>query len=184
MKTSFLPHRVAYAAAAAVALTAACSTSIPSRATGASAGSAEILWDSYGVPHIFASDRNGAARALGWAQMRNHGDLLLRLYAQARGRGSELLGEDYLEEDRWVWTMGIPGRSTEWLQAQSPAMKEHLAAFVAGINAFASAHPGMVGDSVRAVLPVTETDVLAHLQRNLLSAFITSRQKAQDDTRA
>src|SRR5688500_7809564 len=179
MKTSFLPHRVAYAAAAAVALTAACSTSIPSRAIGGRAGSAEILWDRYGVPHIFAGDRNGAARALGWAQMRNHGDLLLRLYAQGRGRGAELLGEDYLEEDRWVWTMGIPPRAAEWLSVQAPGTRAHLAAFAAGINAFAGAHPDMVGDSVRAVLPVTEADVLAHLQRNLLSAFITSRQKAQ-----
>ena len=182
MKTSFLSLRVA--CAAAVALTAACSKSIPSRPSGGGAGSTEILWDSYGVPHIFASDRNGAARALGWAQMRNHGDLLLRLYAQARGRGAELLGEDYLEEDRWVWTMGIPPRAAEWLTLQPPGMRAHLASFVAGINAFASAHPAMVGDSVRAVLPVTETDVLAHLQRNLLSAFITSRQKAQDDTRS
>lgn len=168
---------------AVVAVAAGCSTSVPPRAPGGGAP-AEILWDTYGVPHIFASDRNGAARALGWAQMRNHGDLLLRLYAQARGRGAELLGEDYLEEDRWVWTMGIPPRAAEWLGMQPPPMRSHLAAFVAGINAFATAHPAMVGDSVRAVLPVTETDVLAHLQRNLLSAFITSRQKAQDDTRA
>lgn len=178
--------RLSTAARAAIALTlvAACSTPISSRGASGVPGAAEILWDSYGVPHIFASDRNGAARALGWAQMRNHGDLLLRLYAQARGRGAELLGEDYLEEDRWVWTMGIPPRATEWLNAQPPGMKAHLAAFVAGINGFATAHPEMVGDSLRAVLPVTETDVLAHQQRNLLAAFITSRQQAQENTRA
>jgi acyl-homoserine-lactone acylase len=28
---------------------------------------AEVLWDTWGVPHIFAKDTNGAARALGWA---------------------------------------------------------------------------------------------------------------------
>ncbi|HUR92160.1 MAG TPA: acylase [Gemmatimonadaceae bacterium] len=183
MKSSFLSPALPRFAIA-LTLVAACSTPISSRSGSGVPSSAEILWDSYGVPHIFASDRNGAARALGWAQMRNHGDLLLRLYAQARGRGAELLGEDYLEEDRWVWTMGIPPRATEWLNVQSPGMKAHLTAFVAGINGFASAHPDMVGDSVRAVLPVTETDVLAHQQRNLLSAFVTSRQKAQEDTRA
>lgn len=169
---------------AAAVLLAACSTPISSGAIAGRAGGAEILWDSYGVPHIFASDRDGLARALGWAQMRNHGDLLLRLYAQARGRGAELLGEDYLEDDRWTWTMGIPGRSTEWMDAQSPGMRAHISAFVDGINTFARAHPGMVGDSVRAVLPVTELDVMGHLQRNLLSAFITSREKAEEDTRA
>ena len=129
----------------------ACTRSVPLATPATPATGAEILWDSYGVPHIFASDRDGLARALGWAQMRNHGDLLLRLYAQARGRGAELLGEDYLEDDRWTWTMGIPGRSTEWMNAQSPGMRAHIAAFVAGINVFARAHPEMVGDSVRAV---------------------------------
>ncbi|CAN5665463.1 acylase [soil metagenome] len=170
--------------AAAIVLLAACSTPLPSGATAGRAGGAEILWDSYGVPHIFAGDRNGLARALGWAQRRNHGDLLLRLYAQARGRGAELLGEDYLEDDRWVWTMGMPARSTEWLSAQSPEMRAHVAAFVNGINAFARAHPEMVGDSVRAVLPVVETDVMGHIQRILWGAFVASRNQANEDTRA
>lgn len=160
----------------------ACTRSVPLATPATPATGAEILWDSYGVPHIFASDRDGLARALGWAQMRNHGDLLLRLYAQARGRGAELLGEDYLEDDRWTWTMGIPGRSTEWMNAQSPGMRAHIAAFVAGINAFARAHPEMVGDSVRAVLPVTETDVMGHVQRGLWSVFIASREQANEET--
>jgi len=176
-------------AAIAAGLLVACSATTPSGSAieGGTAGQgarAEILWDSYGVPHIFASNRNGLSYGLGWAQMRNHGDLLLRLFAQARGRGAELLGETYIEDDRWTWTMGIPGRSTEWLNVQSPEMRAHLSAFVDGINAFARENPAMVGDSVRAVLPVTELDVLSHLQRNLLAAFITSRQKAQEDTRA
>ena len=165
-------------------LLAACATPINSGAIAGSAGAAEILWDSYGVPHIFASDRNALARALGWAQMRNHGDLMLRLYAQARGRAAELLGEDYLEDDRWNWTMGIAPRSTEWLNAQSPAMRAHLAAFVSGVNDFARAHPEMVGDSVRAVLPVTETDVLGHVQQTLFGVFIASRNQADEETRA
>lgn len=172
---------------AAAALLASCSTPIasgPGAEVATRKAGTEILWDSYGVPHIFASNRNGLAYGLGWAQMRNHGDLLLRLFAQARGRGAELLGETYIEDDRWTWTMGIPDRSTEWLNVQSPGMRAHLSAFVDGINAFARENPAMVGDSVRAVLPVTELDVLSHLQRNLLAAFITSRQKAQEDTRA
>jgi acyl-homoserine-lactone acylase len=171
-------------AVSAAALITACSTPLSSGSYGGHSGSAEILWDTYGVPHIFANDREGLARALGWAQMRNHGDLLLRLYAQARGRGAEVLGESYLEDDRWVWTMGIPPRSTEWLSAQSPGMRAHLTAFVAGINEFASANPGMIGDSVRAVLPVTETDVLSHVQRSLYGAFISSQDQASEDTRA
>lgn len=170
--------------ASLAALITACSTPVSSGSFPAHAGGAEILWDTYGVPHIFASDREGLARALGWAQMQNHGDLLLRLYAQARGRGAELLGADYLEDDRWTWTMGIPGRSTEWLAAQSPEMRAHIAAFVDGINAFARAHPEAVGDSVRAALPVVATDVIGHVQRTSLAAFIASHDLADEETQA
>jgi acyl-homoserine-lactone acylase len=139
--------------------------------------SAEILWDRYGVPHIFASDRAALAHAWGWAQMQNHGELLLRLYLQGRGRAAEVLGEPYLAEDRWVWTMGIPQRAETWLGAQSPGMRAHIAAFVGGINAFAAAHPELVSDSLRPVLPVTETDVMTHGQRWMLAAFVTSAER-------
>ena len=49
-------------------------------------GKAEVLWDVWGVPHVFASAAAGLFRGLGWAQAHSHGDLLLRLYAQGRGR--------------------------------------------------------------------------------------------------
>jgi acyl-homoserine-lactone acylase len=148
------------------------------------ASGAEILWDTYGVPHIFAADREALAHAWGWAQMQNHSDLLLRLYAQGRGRAAEYLGERYLDEDRWVWTMGIPQRSERWLNAQSPEMRAHVAAFVRGINAFAAAHPELIGDSLRAVLPVVPTDVMGHAQRWAYSAFVTSRISVEQTAEA
>src|SRR5918996_2200888 len=40
----------------------------------------EVLWDDYGVPHIFAQDAAALFYAFGWAQMRSHADLILRLY--------------------------------------------------------------------------------------------------------
>ena len=145
---------------------------------------AEVLWDTYGVPHIFAKDRNGLAYAFGWAQMQNHGDLLLRLVAQARGRGAEYLGPDYLDEDRWVWTLDLRGAAQRALDAQPPEMRAHLEAFVAGINAFAKAHPTLIGDSVRAVLPVEPVDVMAHLNRVLYARFISSPERTRDAARA
>ena len=44
----------------------------------------EILWDSWGVPHVYGKDATGIFQAFGWAQMQSHGDLLLRLYGQVR----------------------------------------------------------------------------------------------------
>ena len=46
----------------------------------------EILWDKYGVPHIFAADRESMFYAHGWAQMQNQANLLLHLYGESRGR--------------------------------------------------------------------------------------------------
>ncbi len=139
---------------------------------------AEILWDTYGVPHITAGDHAGVAYALGWAQMRNHGNLLLRLVAQARGRGAEYLGRAYLAEDQWVWTLALPEAAERTLAAQTPAMRAHVTAFTNGINAFARTHPEMVADSVRAVLPVTPVDVFAHFLRVQYGFFLVSRRQA------
>ncbi len=53
---------------------------------------AEILWDTFGVPHIYAPNRESMFYAHGWAQMRNQADLLLRLYGESRGRAAEYWG--------------------------------------------------------------------------------------------
>ena len=173
---------IAVVLASAAALAGGCSVS--GSTSLAPPHRADILWDSYGVPHIYAADRRELAHAFGWAQMRNHGDLLLRLYAQARGRAAELLGPDYLAEDRWTWTVDIPGLAARDYDLQRPEMRAHIDAFVAGINDFAREHPELIADSVRAVLPVTGVDVLANQQRLALARFLTSRGQVQAETRS
>jgi len=104
----------------------------------------EILWDTYGIPHIYGKDTQSTFQAFGWAQMQSHGNLLLRLYGQARGRAAQYWGEEYLESDRWVQIMGVPERASSWYEAQSPAFRSNLDAFAAGINAYAKAHPDLI----------------------------------------
>ena len=98
---------------------------------------AELIWDTWGVPHIFADDTANLFYAFGWAQMHAHGDLLLRLYGQARGRAAEYWGERFLESDRFLRTIGTPGRASEWYAAQSREFGTNLDAFAAGINGYA-----------------------------------------------
>ncbi len=138
--------------------------------------STEILWDSWGVPHVYGKDAEGLFRAFGWAQMQSHGDLILRLYGQARGRAAEYFGEKYLESDRYVRTMGIPARSREWYEAQNPTMRGYLDAFAAGINTYAKEHPAQINDEVEQVLPVDGVDVLAHVQRVIHFTFVVNPQ--------
>jgi acyl-homoserine-lactone acylase len=136
--------------------------------------STEILWDSWGVPHVYGKDAEGLFRAFGWAQMQSHGDLILRLYGQARGRAAEYFGEKYLESDRYVRTMGIQARSREWYEAQNPTMRGYLDAFAAGINTYAKEHAAQINDEVEQVLPVDGVDVLAHVQRVIHFTFVVN----------
>ena len=125
----------------------------------------EILWDTFGVPHIFAPDHASLFYAYGYAQMEAHAELLIRLYAQARGRAAEFYGEEYLDEDRWVRTNGIPERAREWAAQQSPEFAPLLQAFAAGLNARADEQIESLTADARAVLPLTVEDILAHGMR-------------------
>ncbi|NES18629.1 MAG: acylase [Symploca sp. SIO3E6] len=137
----------------------------------------EILWDNWGVPHVYGKDAKGLFQAFGWAQMQSHGNLILRLYGQARGRAAEYLGEEYLESDQYVRTMGIPTRAKKWYEAQSPNMREYLDAFAAGINAYAQDHPEQIDEQVKLVLPVDGIDILGHVQRVIHFHFVVSPRK-------
>jgi len=139
----------------------------------------EILWDTWGVPHIYGKSEEDLFFAFGWAQMHSHGDLLLRLYGQARGRGAEYWGQKYLSLDQFVHTMGNPARSQVWYDAQPPAFRAQVDAFAKGINAYANAHGNLLADSVRVVLPVSGVDVMSHLQRVVNLTFVASRVRQE-----
>jgi acyl-homoserine-lactone acylase len=144
----------------------------------------EIIWDSWGVPHIFARDAESLFFAFGWAQTKAHANLLLRLYGQARARGAEYWGEEFLENDRWLRLNGVPARATEWLAAQSPEMRTQLDAFVRGINAYARDNAESIDESARRVLPVVPADIFAHLQRVIHYTFLASPEGMRATIRA
>jgi acyl-homoserine-lactone acylase len=174
-RIAFLAVAVASLFVAAVAFRPAPQTRTE-RSAGLQGGAAEILWDRWGVPHIFAPSLDRAMFAYGWAQMHNHADLILRLYGQARGRGAEYWGQSFAETDRWVRTMGVPARAAAWVSQQAPEAGRALAAFVAGVNAYATRHADRIANDVEVVLPVTEADALAHLQRVVHFAFVANPQ--------
>ena len=138
--------------------------------------STEILWDRYGVPHIFAPNEAELFYAFGRAQTRAHGNLLLRLYGEARGRAAEYWGEEHLESDRWLRTMGIPERAGNWYQRQTPAFRSYLDAFAQGVNDYATENNAEIDPDRLIVLPVHATDILAHLQRMIHFTFVSRWQ--------
>ena len=138
----------------------------------------EILWDKWGVPHIYGANDAELFRGFGYAQMESHANLLLKFYGQARGRGAEYWGGDVnLSEDRYVRRMGIPARAQVWYDAQDPAFKANLDAYADGVNRFASQHPDQIADSLKVVLPISAVDVLAHAQRIIHFTFVHGQDR-------
>lgn len=137
----------------------------------------EMIWDRDGVPHIYAESADSVAYAFGRAQMQMHAELLIRLYAQARGRGAEHYGEAFqageplpthmLEVDKLVRTMDFPRRGQHWTAAQSPRMRAYLDAFVAGLNEQAAAQT--LSPEAKSVLPLRVDDVMGHTLRMLFN---------------
>ena len=168
-----MTHRIPTLSILILTIIAATSCSPPpAPEDGAKITETEILWDEWGVPHIFAPDTVNLFYATGWAQAHNHGDLVLRLIGQARGRAAEYWGESHLDSDRWVHTVGIPQRAEAWYAKHSDDFQAALDAFARGINDYAAGHADKIADDVEVVLPVTAADLLAHAQRSIHFTFI------------
>jgi acyl-homoserine-lactone acylase len=135
----------------------------------------EILWDTWGVPHIYAPDYEGIFYGFGYAQARNHGDLILKLYAESRGRAAEYWGQGFLASDRLVRTMRIPQQAEAAYAELTDEWRSYVDAFAVGFNAYADAHPDLIDADRAAALPVTPVDVLAHGIRTLRYNFMARR---------
>jgi acyl-homoserine-lactone acylase len=141
-------------------------------AFGAPVHSAEVLWDHYGVPHVYAKTTPDLFYGFGWAQVKSHGNLVLQLYAEGRGRAAEIYGPGELDSDRWMAINDVPGRAKVWLEAQTPQFRAYLEAFAAGMNAYAKAHPQDLSAEARQVLPISAQDVVGYAHRLFQYTYI------------
>jgi penicillin amidase len=95
----------------------------------------EVLFDQFGVPHVYATGPEDAWQAAGALHAR---DRLwqMELYRRAAsGRLSEVLGERTLPVDKRLLTLGLrAGAEAEW-RAASPAVRTALERYTAGVNA-------------------------------------------------
>lgn len=144
-------------------------------------GGGEILWDSFGVPHIYAKTEEGGFYGFGYAQAQSHGNLLLRMYGESRARAAEYWGEKNESQDKWLVANDVPARSIRWFKQQTPQMQKNLNAFAAGINAYAAAHPDRIAQEVKVVLPLKGVDIIAHAQRLMNFGYIASDRKVLAD---
>ena len=139
----------------------------------------EILWDRWGVPHVYAADEAEMYHAFGWAQMQSHANLILKLYAESRGMGSEIFGERYFESDRLFHLFNLTDSAKAQYERFTGDEKIFLDSFVKGLNDYAEANPEEIDEKFRKVLPVTAIDVLAHGKRVINLEFLSGRDIGQ-----
>lgn len=159
------------AAGLALALVAAPARAAPPPVKG------EILFDTYGVPHIYGKDEASVFYGFGYATAKNHGDVVVKLYGQARGRGAEYWGAAEIESDKWVIANGIYERAKAWYAQEPASFRANLDAFAEGMNAYAKAHPEKLDPSVRQVFPISGVDVMAHAHRLMNFVYVAPQAR-------
>jgi len=133
---------------------------------------AQIAWDSWGVPHITANSIEDLFYAQGWAQMHNHANLILDLYGTSRGKGAEYWGESKLQNDKLIHTLGFSELADVWVTNQDPEVITISRSFIAGMNAYAEAHPESIEEKNKVVLPLTTKDMNMHSMYVVFTRFI------------
>jgi len=135
----------------------------------------EILWDNYGIPHIYAADVANVIRGYGYAQMEAHAETLLSNLALARGRAAEYFGagpaDAYVQSDIQVRTFDIPRRARRWLAEGGELQRTYLEAAAAGMNQYAAAHGETITPALRQLLPIAPEDLLADFQLTITFTF-------------
>ena len=134
----------------------------------------EILWDTWGVPHVYATSQNNLYKMMGWAQMRNHANLILKLYGEARAKSAEYWGEDPLR-DQLLHQLGLMDAAEKIFDQMGQADREIVESFAEGMNAYAEKYPGQIDEIYRLVLPVKPQDVINHTTRVWCLEFLIGR---------
>lgn len=98
-------------------------------------GPVEILWDSVGVPQIWAGSVEDLFFTQGWVHAHHRLWQMEMFRRVARGRLSEVFGETTLATDRFLRTLGLHRAARATAEALDPETRGGVEAYVAGVNA-------------------------------------------------
>jgi acyl-homoserine-lactone acylase len=130
-------------------------------------GQAEILWDQFGIPHIYGRDLLTVVRG---AEMENHAETILMNVAAARGQSAKYFGPGASvrqhRKRRFGATLDIRKRAKDWLDKGGEDQKAIIQAFADGVNEYWQRHGDTIDPSFRPVLPFLRTDVTAGIHHH------------------
>lgn len=100
----------------------------------------EVIFDKFGVPHIYAQNPLDAYRALGYVQAQDRLFQMEMMRRVGSGTLSELLGPEVLDIDKFFRTIGIPKHAREsnevFIKSGDSPWKSAAEAYAAGVNEF------------------------------------------------
>lgn len=100
-----------------------------------------INWDSYGVPHIYAQNKEDLYYSLGYVHAQDRLWQMTVSQMAAEGRFAEFLGEDLLPLDIMQRTIGFHRIAEKIEAALSDTTMRYLEAYAAGVNTYSRQHP-------------------------------------------
>ncbi|MFU8861097.1 MAG: penicillin acylase family protein [Cyclonatronaceae bacterium] len=101
-----------------------------------------IEWDEAGVPHIYAENQADLYYALGYIHARDRLWQITLHQLTIQGRFAEFLGEDFIETDRFLRTLGLAHTASENRPLYNNEETAILQAYTNGINDYVSEHTG------------------------------------------
>ena len=144
----------------------------------------EIIWDTYGIPHIYGKTTEDVLYGYGYAQMEAHAETIIRKVATARGRLAEYFAagqnDQNVASDIQVRTFDIPRRAATWLAQGTVEQRNYLTIFCDGINAYANQHGSTIDPIFKQVLPIVPTDILGIAQYTIHFNFLPATSNVPD----
>ena len=100
----------------------------------------EVIFDPYGIPHIYGQNRGDVYLALGYVHAQERLFQMEMIRRTAAGRLAEVLGERLVKTDKFFRTLGIleqaQKNAAEFDKYPSSPYKKLVLAYLAGINQF------------------------------------------------
>jgi penicillin amidase len=108
-------------------------------------GTVSVIRDDAGIARIYADSPHDLFLAQGYVHAQ---DRLWQMEVWrhiSAGRLSELFGKSTLDTDKFIRTLDFRGAAQRDMEAFSPELKDALAAYAAGVNAYLDQHRGSLG---------------------------------------
>ncbi len=103
-------------------------------------GKTTVVYDAYGVPHIYANNAGDAYFAFGYVQAQDRLFQMVMIRRLMQGRLAEILGKSFVKTDEYMRVLSlnkIAARSTRrFMQEADQPVKDEVEAYVHGINSF------------------------------------------------